>query len=77
MKQIIININLYYLKIVLIVYLSFNLLGTICGIGESISNVNYPEYDSCLKPKTRVGYIFPGFKLGCFLGSPIEKNEKI
>ena len=46
---------------VLMIYLGISFVGLILGLG-SMDFV-------CNKPSTRIGYVFPAYKLGCWLGS--------
>ena len=48
--------------IVLVVFL-LNLMAIVPGLMESLM-----KFTGCNEPRTRIGYIMPGFRIGCWLG---------
>lgn len=52
---------------ILIIYGMINFLPLIFGMVDG----QYARPNTCNSPTTRIGYVIPGYKLGCWLGSPV------
>jgi len=52
-------------------YLTINLGLVLGGIIERNSNYRV-SFNDCDTPKIRIGVVFPGFRIGCYLGESIE-----
>lgn len=42
------------------------------ALGDGITEANMTYHNKCKIPKTRIEYIFPAFRFGCWLGSVPE-----
>lgn len=58
-----------YIKHILVMYFISSCLFFIGGLATSIKINNCGSFDR------RIEYVFPAYKLGCFLGEPIDKHK--
>lgn len=54
----------------LALYLFLNMIPFLAGLFDSSFN---QKYGSCYQPTSRIGMVMVGYRLGCYLGSPIDQ----
>lgn len=56
--------KLFFIATIILAFILINIFMVVYGIGN--------EDSACLSPKKRIEYIFPGFRIGCWLGEEVK-----
>jgi hypothetical protein len=60
------------LKVTAFFYFFINFISALGGVITRVDHMPYSE-NYCDTPPIRIGYLFPGFRAGCWLGAEVTK----